>query len=213
MLDIQHIEAKKTYIKDDINCNQKGYLKIKRRIDITLAIILSILVSPLVILIAIAIKLESIGPIIFKQTRCGKDSKPFEIYKFRTMKVGTPNVPTAEIEKQGCQITKVGKFLRKSSLDEIPQLYNILKGDMTFIGPRPVIITERKLIKLRQEKGIDFLYPGISGWAQVNGRDEIGVKEKVKYDYEYLQNMSLEFDLKIALITGLKVLKREGIRE
>jgi len=213
VLEAQYIEKKKTYIEQYINYNQKRYLKIKRRIDIILAIILSILVSPLVIFIAIAIKLESKGPIIFKQTRCGKDSKSFEIYKFRTMKVGTPNVPTSEIEKQGCKITKVGKFLRKSSLDEIPQLYNILKGDMTFIGPRPVIVTERKLIKLRQEKGIDVLYPGISGWAQVNGRDEIGIKEKVKYDYEYLQNMSLNFDLKIAFITGLKVLKREGIRD
>ena len=213
MLDAQHIESEKTHIEKDINDNQRIYLKIKRCIDIILSIIISILVSPLVILIAIAIKLESKGPIIFKQTRCGKDSKPFEIYKFRTMKVGTPNVPTSQISKQGCQITKVGKFLRKSSLDEIPQLYNILKGDMTLIGPRPVIVTERKLIKLRQEYGIDCLYPGITGWAQVNGRDEIGIKEKVKYDYEYLENISLGLDLKIAFITGLKVLKREGIRD
>lgn len=213
MLDAQHIEIEKTYIKNSINDKKSMYPKVKRCIDIILAIILSILVSPLVIFIALAIKLESKGPIIFKQTRTGRNSKPFEIYKFRSMKEGTPDVPTSQINKSGCQITKVGKFLRKSSLDEIPQLINILKGDMTFIGPRPVIVSETKLINLRKEKGIDALYPGISGWAQVNGRDEIDIYEKVKYDYEYLQKMSLSFDLKIAFITGLKVLKSEGIRD
>ena len=191
MLDAQHIEMEKTYISKKTRDNKDIYPKIKRYIDIILAIIFSILVSPLVIFIAIAIKLESKGPIIFKQTRSGKDGKPFEIYKFRTMKEGTPNVPTNQINKSGCEITKVGKFLRKSSLDEIPQLINILKKDMTFIGPRPVIVSETKLINLRKEKGIDSLYPGISGWAQVNGRDEIDIYEKVKYDYEYLQNISL----------------------
>ena len=213
MLDAQHIEIEKTYIKNSINNKKSMYPKVKRCIDIILAIILSILVSPLVIFIALAIKLESKGPIIFKQTRTGRNSKPFEIYKFRSMKEGTPDVPTSQINKSGCQITKVGKFLRKSSLDEIPQLINILKGDMTFIGPRPVIVSETKLINLRKEKGIDASYPGISGWAQVNGRDEIDIYEKVKYDYEYLQKMSLSFDLKIAFITGLKVLKSEGIRD
>ena len=203
----------KDLYKQKTRDNKDIYPKIKRYIDIILAIIFSILVSPLVIFIAIAIKLESKGPIIFKQTRSGKDGKPFEIYKFRTMKEGTPNVPTNQINKSGCEITKVGKFLRKSSLDEIPQLINILKKDMTFIGPRPVIVSETKLINLRKEKGIDSLYPGISGWAQVNGRDEIDIYEKVKYDYEYLQNISLKFDLKIAFITGLKVLKSEGIRD
>ena len=164
MLDSQHIEMEKTYMSKKTRDNKDIYPKVKRYIDIILAIIFSILVSPLVIIIAIAIKLESKGPIIFKQTRSGKDGKPFEIYKFRTMKEGTPNVPTNQINKSGCEITKVGKFLRKSSLDEIPQLINILKKDMTFIGPRPVIISESKLINLRKEKGIDSLYPGISGW-------------------------------------------------
>ena len=203
MLDAQHIEMEKTYISKKTRDNKDIYPKIKRYIDIILAIIFSILVSPLVIFIAIAIKLESKGPIIFKQTRSGKDGKPFEIYKFRTMKEGS--------EKEEKKLLK--KFLRKSSLDELPQFINILKKDMTFIGPRPVIVSETKLINLRKEKGIDSLYPGISGWAQVNGRDEIDIYEKVKYDYEYLQNISLKFDLKIAFITGLKVLKSEGIRD
>ena len=212
MLDAQHIEMEKTYISKKTRDNKDIYPKIKRYIDIILAIIFSILVSPLVIFIAIAIKLESKGPIIFKQTRSGKDGKPFEIYKFRTMKEGTPNVPTNQINKSGCEITKVGKFLRKSSLDEIPQLINILKKDMTFIGPRPVIVSETKLINLRKEKGIDSLYPGISGWAQVNGRDEIDIYEKVKYDYEYLKNRSIILDVKIILKTFFIVARFKGVK-
>ncbi len=199
--------------KDTNKRTKNIYSSIKRILDIMLAILAMIILFPAMIIISIFIKLDSKGPIIFKQVRTGQYGKEFTIYKFRTMKLGTPNVPTAQINKTNCVITKVGKILRKTSLDEIPQLVNILRGEMSFVGPRPLINTEKRIIKLRKQCGVDKLTPGITGWAQVNGRDELDIYKKVEYDYEYYQKRSVIFDIKILIITVIKVLKAEGIKE
>ncbi len=189
------------------------YRFIKRLIDITFSMLGIIILSPVLIVVSILIKLESRGPIIFKQLRAGKNSKPFYIYKFRSMKIDTPNIATNDFTNASDYITKIGKFIRKTSLDEMPQLFNILKGDMSIVGPRPVILEESELIELRQAHNIDKILPGITGWAQINGRDNIGNKEKVKYDYEYLSRKSVLMDVYIILMTALKVLKRSDIKE
>lgn len=188
------------------------YVVSKRIIDVTVSAIGIILLSPLFLLVAILIKLDSEGPIIFKQIRVGKDSKTFSIYKFRSMKINTPNLSTEEFVDASKFITKVGKFIRKTSIDELPQLFNILKGDMSIVGPRPVIERETILLELRKECNVDKILPGITGLAQINGRDNIDDYEKVKYDFEYLINRSLVLDIKIIINTVLKVVKSEGIK-
>ncbi|MCI9061584.1 MAG: sugar transferase [Romboutsia sp.] len=185
----------------------------KRFFDIVCSILGIIVLSPVFIIVSILIKLESKGPIIFKQLRAGKNSKPFYIYKFRSMKIETPNIATNDFTNSHVYITKIGKIIRKTSIDEIPQLFNILKGDMSIVGPRPVILEEVDLIELRQSYNIDKILPGITGWAQINGRDNIGNEEKVKYDYEYLVNKSFIMDLYIIVMTALKVLKRSDIKD
>ena len=172
-----------------------------------------IVLSPILVIVSILIKLESKGPIIFKQLRAGKGSKPFYIYKFRSMKIETPNIATNDFTDSHVYITRIGKIIRKTSIDEIPQLFNILKGDMSIVGPRPVILEEVDLIELRKSYNIDKILPGITGWAQINGRDNIGNEEKVKYDYEYLMNKSFTMDLYIIVMTALKVLKRSDIKD
>ena len=152
----------------------------KRTMDIVSSLVGLILLSPLFLLVAILIKLDSKGPIIFKQIRIGKNSKPFYIYKFRSMKIETPNIATNDFTDSHVYITRIGKIIRKTSIDEIPQLFNILKGDMSIVGPRPVILEEVDLIELRKSYNIDKILPGITGWAQINGRDNIGNEEKVK---------------------------------
>lgn len=195
------------------NCNKKNiYNGMKRFIDILMSLLGIIILSPVFFITAILIKLESKGPIIFKQLRAGKDSDPFYIYKFRSMKIDAPNKSTNDFIDANQFITKVGKFIRKTSIDELPQLFNILKGDMSVVGPRPVILKEKALIQLRYEYGVDSLIPGITGWAQINGRDNIGDEEKVKYDYEYLIKRSLMLDMYIILMTALKVIKRSDIK-
>lgn len=189
------------------------YRVIKRIIDVICSLLGIIVLSPILIIVSILIKLESKGPIIFKQVRAGKNSKPFYIYKFRSMKTNTPNIATNDFNNASDYITKVGRFIRKTSLDEIPQLFNILKGDMSIVGPRPVILEEVELIELRQMYNVDKILPGITGWAQINGRDNIGNEEKVKYDYEYLTKKSIIMDLYIIVMTALKVLKRSDIKE
>jgi len=189
------------------------YKFIKRIIDVGCSLLGIITLSPVLVIVSILIKLESKGPIIFKQLRAGKNSQPFYIYKFRSMKVDTPNVATNDFNNASDYITKIGKFIRKTSLDEIPQLFNILKGDMSIVGPRPVILEEVELIELRQVYNVDKILPGITGWAQINGRDNIGNEEKVKYDYEYLTKKSILMDLYIIVMTALKVLKRSDIKE
>ncbi|CEP46676.1 sugar transferase [Paraclostridium sordellii] len=190
-----------------------NYNKLKRYIDIILSTLGIIILSPVFLIISIIIKLESEGPIIFKQLRAGKDSKPFYIYKFRSMKADAPNLSTNEFEDVNLFITKIGKFIRRTSIDELPQLINILKGDMSIVGPRPVILDEKELILLRKEYNIDSILPGITGLAQINGRDIIGTEEKVKLDYEYLQNKSLNLDVKIVFITIFKVLRKSDIKK
>ena len=189
------------------------YKFIKRVLDIVCSILGIIVLSPILVIVSILIKLESKGPIIFKQLRAGKGSKPFYIYKFRSMKIGTPNIATNDFTDSHVYITRIGKIIRKTSIDEIPQLFNILKGDMSIVGPRPVILEEVDLIELRKSYNIDKILPGITGWAQINGRDNIGNEEKVKYDYEYLMNKSFTMDLYIIVMTALKVLKRSDIKD
>lgn len=184
----------------------------KRLIDIVGSLCGIILLSPLFLIVAILIKLDSKGPVIFKQTRIGKDSKPFNIYKFRSMKVETPNLSTEEFKNASDFITRVGKFIRKTSIDELPQLVNILKGDMSIVGPRPVIEKEVRLLELRKECKVDSILPGITGLAQINGRDHVDDYQKVKYDFEYLVKRNLVLDIKIIINTILKVIKSEGIK-
>ncbi len=195
------------------NYNKKsGYAMAKRLIDIFMSLIGIIILSPVFLITAILIKIESNGPIIFKQIRAGKDSEPFYIYKFRSMRIDAPNKSTNDFKDADAFITKIGKFIRKTSIDELPQLFNILKGDMSIVGPRPVILKEKDLIRLRQEYNVDALLPGITGWAQINGRDNIGDEEKVRYDYEYLTRISLRLDIYIILMTAFKVIKRSDVK-
>ena len=184
----------------------------KRTMDIVSSLVGLILLSPLFLLVAILIKLDSKGPIIFKQIRIGKNSKPFNIYKFRSMKIDAPNLSTEEFINASDFTTKVGKFIRKTSIDELPQLVNILKGDMSIVGPRPVIEREVRLLEIRKECNVDSILPGITGLAQINGRDNIDDYEKVKYDFEYLSKRNLVLDIKIIINTVLKVAKSEGIK-
>ena len=184
----------------------------KRLIDIVGSLCGIILLSPLFLIVAILIKLDSKGPVIFKQTRIGKDSKPFNIYKFRSMKVETPNLSTEEFKNASDFTTRVGKFIRKTSIDELPQLVNILKGDMSIVGPRPVIDKEVRLLELRKECKVDSILPGITGLAQINGRDHVDDYQKVKYDFEYLVKRNLVLDITIIINTILKVIKSEGIK-
>ena len=190
----------------------KAYLIAKRITDVLFSGIGLIILSPVFVIVAIAIKLDSKGPIIFKQIRIGKDSKPFYIYKFRSMKIDAPNLSTEEFINASDFTTKVGKFIRKTSIDELPQLVNILKGDMSIVGPRPVIERETRLLKLRKECNVDSILPGITGLAQINGRDNIDDYEKLKYDFEYLSKRNLVLDIKIIINTVLKVTKSEGIK-
>lgn len=189
------------------------YEIIKRIIDITASFVGIVVLSPIFILTSILIKIESRGPILFKQKRAGKDSIPFYIYKFRSMKINAPNIGTNEFKDANLFITKIGKIIRKTSIDELPQLFNILKGDMSIVGPRPVILEESELIDMRESCDVDKILPGITGLAQINGRDNIDNNEKVKYDYEYLNKRSLGLDLYIILMTGFKVVKKSDIKE
>lgn len=190
------------------------YLLIKRFIDFILSLMAILILSPIFILISILIKLDSKGPVIFKQERIGKDKNHFFILKFRTMRIDTPkNMPTHLLENPEKWITSMGKFLRKSSLDEIPQLFNILKGEMSIVGPRPALWNQYDLIELRDQYKVNDILPGLTGWAQVNGRDELSIDVKVSFDKEYCENISVLFDIKCIIFTIFKVLKSEGVVE
>jgi len=171
---------------------------------------LAVLWLPLLV-VAILVKLTSTGPVIFWSDRVGKDNHIFRMPKFRTMRLGTPVVATNLLERPDQFLTPIGSCLRRSSLDELPQLWSIFKGDMSFIGPRPVIVDEHELLTLRARYGVDALRPGLTGWAQINGRDHLSISEKVEFDVEYLKRQSLIFDLKILALTVYKVLRRHGI--
>lgn len=190
------------------------YKIIKRLLDIILSLAAIVLFSWLFIILAIIIKLEDGGNIIFKQRRIGKDKKEFYIYKFRTMKITTPkDVPTHLLENPESYITAIGRFLRKSSLDELPQLFNILFGSMSIVGPRPALWNQYDLIAERDKNGSNLITPGLTGWAQINGRDELPIEIKADYDGEYVKKMSLLFDIKIIFMTALSVFKAEGVVE
>jgi O-antigen biosynthesis protein WbqP len=197
---------------DKLDNKHNLYNILKRLLDVIGAVCGIIVFSPLFIITSILIKLESKGSVVFKQIRVGKDSKPFYIYKFRSMRTDTPNMATNDLKNPEMYITKVGKFIRKTSIDELPQLFNILKGDMSIVGPRPVIEKEHDLLELRKEAFVDKIRPGVTGWAQINGRDNLDVHEKVKYDREYLCNRSLIFDIYIIFMTVIKVIKGSDIK-
>lgn len=193
---------------------QKKYLPMKRIIDLLLSGGAIILFSPLLAGIALAIKLDSPGPVLFKQKRVGKDKKLFEIYKFRTMRTDTPsNMPTHMLEDPQQYITRVGKFLRKTSLDELPQLFNILKGDMYVVSTRPALWNQYDLIEERDKYGVHQIAPGLTGWAQINGRDELEIPVKARFDGEYIKKLGFWMDLKCFFGTIISVLKHEGVVE
>lgn len=186
----------------------------KRFFDILISFISIFAFSPMLLIIALAIKIDSRGPVFFKQKRYGRNKKPFNILKFRSMSVEAPkSVPTYGLVNSDKYITKLGKFLRKTSLDELPQIFNIFVGQMSFIGPRPVILEEVDLIEERDKYGANALRPGLTGWAQINGRDELGYVIKARYDGEYVKKISFIFDIKCLFGTFLKVLKKDGVIE
>ena len=187
---------------------------IKRILDFVIALTALVILSPVMLLVAVLIKLDSPGPVFFTQKRYGKNKTFFHIYKFRSMRADTPrNVPTSDLHGATSFITPLGNVLRKTSLDELPQLWNILRGDMSLIGPRPALWNQYDLMELRDQNGSSSLRPGLSGWAQVNGRDAIELEQKARYDGEYASRVSFAFDVKCLWMTIVKVLKREDIVE
>lgn len=190
------------------------YKIVKRLLDFIVSLFAIIALSPLFIITSIAVKADSKGPVLFVQKRVGKDKKNFNMYKFRSMRTDTPHdMPTHLLNNPDAFITKVGKFLRKSSLDELPQLFNILKGDMSVVGPRPALWNQDDLIAERDKYNANSIRPGLTGWAQVNGRDELEIDVKAKFDGEYVEKMSLLFDIKCIVNTALQVIKHEGVVE
>lgn len=190
------------------------YSIIKRIIDFVLALMGLIILSPIFILLALIIKLDSKGPVFFKQKRVAKNKKHFYILKFRTMRTDTPkDMPTHMLQNPDTFITKVGKLLRKTSLDELPQIINILKGEMSIIGPRPCLLNQYDLIDERDKYGANDIYPGLTGWAQINGRDELPIEVKARLDGEYVERMSFGFDVEIFFKTVFSVLRGEGVKE
>ena len=188
--------------------------RIKRIIDLILSLIIFIILVPVFVIIMLIIKIDSRGPVFFKQKRVGKGKSYFEILKFRTMYIDTPkDMPTHLLENPEAFITKVGKFLRKTSLDELPQLINIIKGDMSFIGPRPALWNQYDLIKERDKYHANDIRPGMSGWAQINGRDELEIPVKAKLDGYYCEHLSFLFDVRCFFGTFISVLRQEGVVE
>ena len=183
----------------------------KRVLDLVLVLVALMVFSIPLLLVWIAVRISSQGPVIFWSDRVGCENHMFRMPKFRTMRIDTPNVATHLLVGANSYLTPVGGFLRKSSLDELPQLWSVLMGDMSFVGPRPALYNQDDLIAMRTELGVEVLVPGITGWAQVNGRDELDLADKVKLDAEYLQRQSTAFDLYILFLTVLKVFKREGV--
>ena len=195
------------------SAHSTGYETGKRLLDLTVSALLLVLSSPLMGLIVLAIRLDSSGPALFKQERVGKNGTSFYLLKFRSMRIGTPNISTAEMQRQSVSpITRVGAFLRRTSLDELPQLWNILRGEMSLVGPRPALPSQTKVNELRKASGADTLLPGITGWAQINGRDELSDEEKAAHDAYYRHHRSLKLDLRILARTIIPVLTGRGNR-
>ena len=183
----------------------------KRAFDFVFALVLLLVLAVPMLIVAILVKVTSKGPILYWSDRVGQYNYLFRMPKFRTMKVDTPAVATHLLEDPQSVLTPVGNFLRKSSLDELPQIWTILKGEMSFVGPRPALFNQTDLITLRTEQRIDSLVPGLTGWAQINGRDELPIPEKVALDKAYLHQQSIQHDLSILWLTFLKVIKKEGV--
>jgi O-antigen biosynthesis protein WbqP len=184
---------------------------IKRLLDLLMGLLASIIFIVPLLILALLVKLTSKGPALYWSTRVGRNNMMFSMPKLRTMRVGTAVVATHLLQNPDQCLTPIGAFLRKSSLDELPQLWCILRGDMSVVGPRPALFNQQDLIQLRTEKGVHVLRPGLTGWAQINGRDELPIPEKVELDLYYLRHQSLVFDVKIILLTFLKVVRRDGI--
>lgn len=183
----------------------------KRLFDLLLALCAMLVLLWPGLLVAVAVRLTSVGPVLYWSDRVGKGNRIFRMPKFRTMRVDAPAVATHLLKNPKAYLTPIGSFLRKSSLDELPQLWSIIKGDMSFVGPRPALFNQYDLIELRTQSGVSEVAPGLTGWAQVNGRDELPIRQKVVLDTEYIRRMSFWFDLKILCLTGFKVLRRDGV--
>ena len=183
----------------------------KRIFDLLLAMIAALTLVVPVLLVIVAVKLTSTGPTLFWSDRVGQHNKLFKMPKFRSMRVGTPAVATHLLVAPKGHLTPIGGFLRNSSLDELPQLWNILVGEMSFVGPRPALFNQYDLMALRTQSGVHELVPGLTGWAQINGRDDLLILDKVKLDAEYIHRQSLAFDIQILWLTFVKVLQRDGV--
>lgn len=198
----------------ELTKKQKKYIPVKRRIDVILSGVAIVILSPILGGISLAIKMDSKGPVLFKQKRVGKNKELFEIWKFRTMRTDTPkDMPTHMLSDPNRYITKIGKFLRKTSLDELPQLFNIFKGEMSIIGPRPALWNQDDLIAERDKYSANDIVPGLTGWAQINGRDELEIPVKAKLDGEYVKNMGILMDIKCFVGTIVSVVKSDGVVE
>jgi O-antigen biosynthesis protein WbqP len=184
---------------------------LKRALDILLAAIAAVLLALPVAVVALLVRLTSPGPVLYWSERVGKDNRTFRMPKFRSMRVDTPPVATHLLKDPDRFLTPIGSFIRRTSLDELPQLWSILVGDMSFVGPRPALFNQDDLIALRTARGVHRLVPGLTGWAQVNGRDELPIPVKVEMDAEYLRRRSLAFDLRILWMTALKVVRSDGV--
>ncbi len=183
----------------------------KRLFDLWLALCAAVILLLPLMAVALAVRLTSPGPVLYWSDRVGKGNRIFKMPKFRSMRMGTPAVATHLLEDPKAYLTPIGSFLRKSSLDELPQLWSIIRGDMSFVGPRPALFNQGDLIALRTQYGVDKLLPGLTGWAQVNGRDELPIPQKVQFDTEYLRRQSLWFDMKIIGLTFCRVIMRDSI--
>ena len=183
----------------------------KRGFDLIMVVVLGLALSLPFCVIAMLVKLTSTGPVFYWSDRVGRHNRIFKMPKFRTMRIGTPAVATHLLKNPQAYLTPIGSFLRKSSLDELPQLWSILVGDMSFVGPRPALFNQDDLIALRSQHGVDALIPGLTGWAQINGRDELPIPEKVALDRDYLQRCSFWFDCYIIWKTAIKVIGRDGV--
>ena len=191
--------------------DSKSVKLMKRIFDLMVALGLILTFAPLFLLVVLAVRLTSNGPVLFRTQRVGKGNKLFTMYKFRTMRTDTPQVATHLLKEPDQFLTPIGKLLRRTSLDELPQLINVVRGEMSLVGPRPALFNQDDLIALRSARGVDALTPGITGWAQVNGRDELPIPEKVNLDEWYMRNRSFWLDLKILGMTVLKVIRKEGV--
>ena len=187
------------------------FITVKHFFDLILGVVVFILLAAPMLLIVIIVRLTSKGFALYWSDRVGKNNKIFKMPKFRSMLIDTPAVATHLLDNPDSYLSPIGGFLRRTSLDELPQLFSVLKGDMSFVGPRPALFNQEDLIALRKEKGVDKLLPGITGWAQVNGRDELSIPDKVALDVEYLNHQSFWFDMKILWMTFLKVMRRDKV--